>query len=114
MQIRVIKKYPNRRLYDTFESSYMVLSDLQAIVMRGEPIKVIDQRTRGDITEQVLLQVIDSIVRQQPGFLSTDVLTALIQRAETVDVADLQRNFLDAIRTAASRDPGYTHEPTAS
>ncbi|MGQ9724817.1 MAG: polyhydroxyalkanoate synthesis repressor PhaR [Tepidimonas sp.] len=56
--VRVIKKYPNRRLYDTDSSSYITLSDVKALVMRAEPFVVRDAKTGEDLTRSILLQII--------------------------------------------------------
>jgi polyhydroxyalkanoate synthesis repressor PhaR len=56
--LRVIKKYPNRRLYDTLTSNYVALSDVKQLVMAGAPFKVIDAKTDEDITRSLLLQII--------------------------------------------------------
>jgi polyhydroxyalkanoate synthesis repressor PhaR len=55
---RVIKKYPNRRLYDTQESRYVTLCDLRKLVMEGMGFCVIDKKTGDDITRSILLQII--------------------------------------------------------
>lgn len=55
---RVIKKYPNRRLYDTATSSYITLGDVKALVMQGVPFVVRDARTGEDLTRAILLQII--------------------------------------------------------
>jgi polyhydroxyalkanoate synthesis repressor PhaR len=55
---RVIKKYPNRRLYDTLTSNYIALSDIKQLVMSGAVFKVIDAKTEEDITRSLLLQII--------------------------------------------------------
>lgn len=55
---RVIKKYPNRRLYDTDTSSYITLAEVKALVMKGEPFSVRDAKTNEDITRSILLQII--------------------------------------------------------
>ncbi|MFN3830071.1 polyhydroxyalkanoate synthesis repressor PhaR [Tepidimonas ignava] len=56
--VRVIKKYPNRRLYDTDSSSYITLGDVKALVMAGERFVVRDARTGEDLTRAILLQII--------------------------------------------------------
>ena len=56
--IRVIKKYQNRRLYDTATSSYITLDKIKQIIIDGEAIKVIDAKTDEDVTRSVLLQII--------------------------------------------------------
>jgi polyhydroxyalkanoate synthesis repressor PhaR len=55
---RVIKKYPNRRLYDTDTSSYITLAEIKQLVMENEPCVVVDAKTGEDITRSILLQII--------------------------------------------------------
>ena len=55
---RVIKKYPNRRLYDTTTSSYITLAEVKNLVMASEPVVVRDAKTSEDITRSILLQII--------------------------------------------------------
>ena len=55
---RVIKKYPNRRLYDTSSSSYVALADIKQLVMRNAPLVVRDAKTGEDLTRSILLQII--------------------------------------------------------
>ena len=55
---RVLKKYPNRRLYDTQVSSYITLTDVKAMVMKGEPFEVRDAKSGEDLTRSILLQII--------------------------------------------------------
>ena len=56
--IRVLKKYPNRRLYDTQTSSYITLSDVKQMVLDGETFEVRDAKTGDEITRSILLQII--------------------------------------------------------
>lgn len=56
--VRVIKKYPNRRLYDTDTSSYITLAEVKALVMDSEPFVVRDAKTNEDLTRSILLQII--------------------------------------------------------
>jgi len=55
---RVIKKYPNRRLYDTQTSTYITLAEVKDLVMASEPLVVRDAKTGEDITRSILLQII--------------------------------------------------------
>ncbi len=57
-QDRLIKKYPNRRLYDTQTSTYVTLSDIKNLVMANEVFKVVDAKTEEDLTRNILLQII--------------------------------------------------------
>ena len=55
---RVLKKYPNRRLYDTRLSSYITLTDVKAMVLSAESFEVRDAKTGDDLTRSILLQII--------------------------------------------------------
>lgn len=55
---RTIKKYPNRRLYDTETSSYVTLAELKKLVMASAPLVVVDAKTGEDLTRSILLQII--------------------------------------------------------
>lgn len=61
---RLIKKYPNRRLYDTEESRYITLAEVKDLVMRSVPFKVVDSQNEEDITRSILLQI---IMEQESG-----------------------------------------------
>ena len=56
--IRLIKKYPNRRLYDTRTSAYITLADVKQLVLDNEPFRVADAKTTEDLTRSILLQII--------------------------------------------------------
>ena len=58
MSYKLIKKYPNRRLYDTEASKYITLGDLKIMITEGLTIKVVDSNTDEDITRNVLMQII--------------------------------------------------------
>ncbi|MFM1887522.1 MAG: hypothetical protein RL026_2679 [Pseudomonadota bacterium] len=76
---RVIKKYPNRRLYDTTESRYVTLADIRRLVLAQLPFKVIDKATQRDITRGILLQVIGEQEQQGDSLLTREFLSALIR-----------------------------------
>jgi polyhydroxyalkanoate synthesis repressor PhaR len=78
-EIRVIKKYPNRRLYDTVESRYITLDDVRRLVLEGVDFGVIDKRSQQDITRPVLLQVISEQEQRDGTVLSQDFLAQLIR-----------------------------------
>lgn len=61
---RLIKKYPNRRLYDTAESRYITLEEVKNLVMRSVPFRVVDSQTETDLTRVILLQI---IMEQEAG-----------------------------------------------
>lgn len=76
---RVIKKYPNRRLYDTETSSYITLSEVKALVMKREPFEVRDVKTGDDITRSILLQIILEEEANGSPMFTASVLESLIR-----------------------------------
>ncbi|MDH3647850.1 MAG: polyhydroxyalkanoate synthesis repressor PhaR [Gammaproteobacteria bacterium] len=76
---RVIKKYPNRRLYDTEESRYITLADVRRLVMDKVDFVVIDKKTQQDITRCILLQVISEQEQEGDPILSRDFLSQVIR-----------------------------------
>jgi polyhydroxyalkanoate synthesis repressor PhaR len=78
-QLRVIKKYPNRRLYDTEISSYVTLEDVRQLIVDGEGFEVRDARTGADLTRSVLLQILAEHEDIGQPIFSTQLLTTVIR-----------------------------------
>lgn len=78
-EIRIIKKYPNRRLYDTEISSYITLEDVRQLVLDGEPFEVRDAKTGEDLTRSVLLQIIAEHEERGHPMFTTHLLSQVIR-----------------------------------
>lgn len=78
-QLRVVKKYPNRRLYDTVESRYITLADIRRLVMEKIDFVVIDKKSQEDITRSILLQVIAEQEHAGDPLMSQDFLSQVIR-----------------------------------
>jgi polyhydroxyalkanoate synthesis repressor PhaR len=76
---RVIKKYPNRRLYDTRVSSYITLEEVRQLVLSGEAFEVRDAKTNEDLTRAVLLQIIAEYEQHGQPIFSTTLLSQIIR-----------------------------------
>ena len=76
---RIIKKYPNRRLYDTEISSYITIEDVRQLIVAGEAFEVRDAKTGEDLTRQVLLQIIAEHEQDGQPMLSTQLLSQMIR-----------------------------------
>lgn len=76
---RIIKKYPNRRLYDTEESRYITLSDIRGLVLEKVDFVVIDKKSQKDITQGILLQVISEQEQSGEPIFSRDFLSQIIR-----------------------------------
>ena len=77
--IRIIKKYPNRRLYDTEDSKYITLEDISVLVTENKEFVVIDSKTESDLTRNILLQIIIEKEQSSIPIFSTKVLTQIIR-----------------------------------
>jgi polyhydroxyalkanoate synthesis repressor PhaR len=76
---RVIKKYPNRRLYDTVESRYITLADVRRLVVERIEFVVVDKKNNADITRSILLQVIAEQEHLVEPILSQDFMVNVIR-----------------------------------
>lgn len=76
---RVIKKYPNRRLYDTDTSSYITLAEVKQLVMDSEPFVVRDVKTGEDLTRSILLQIILEEESNGSPMFTAPVLASVIR-----------------------------------
>jgi polyhydroxyalkanoate synthesis repressor PhaR len=77
--IRILKKYPNRRLYDTLTSSYITLADVKKMVLEGAPFEVRDAKSGDDLTRAILLQI---ILEEETGgmpMFNTQMLAQIIR-----------------------------------
>jgi polyhydroxyalkanoate synthesis repressor PhaR len=77
--VRTLKKYPNRRLYDTQTSSYITLADVKQMVLAAEDFEVRDAKTGEDLTRSILLQI---ILEEESGgvpMFSTQTLSQIIR-----------------------------------
>ncbi len=78
-ETRLIKKYPNRRLYDTAISSYITLADVKRLVLDGVDFEVFDARTRADLTRSILLQIISEEEEGGEPIFSSELLAQIIR-----------------------------------
>ena len=78
-QSRLIKKYPNRRLYDTRTSSYITLSDVKQLVLDNEDFKVVDAKSEEDLTRSILLQIILEEEASGSPLFSAQMLSQIIR-----------------------------------
>jgi len=91
---RVIKKYPNRRLYDTVESRYITLADVRRLVVERIDFVVVDKKNNADITRSILLQVIAEQEHLAEPILSQDFMVNVI-RAYGTNVQGLVSSHLE-------------------
>ncbi len=94
---RLIKKYPNRRLYDTRESRYITLADIRDLVMNGMTITVVDKQSGTDISRAILLQVISEQEQHGDPILSEAFLADVIRAHGSVTPGFLARHLENSL-----------------
>ncbi len=103
-EVRIIKRYQNRKLYDTFQSCYVTLEEISQIIREGNEIQVIDNKTKNDITYMTQLQLLADQERKSLKPVDTELLKRVIRAEEgTITVyirgleAQLNLNFPTSI-----------------
>jgi polyhydroxyalkanoate synthesis repressor PhaR len=89
----LIKRYPNRKLYDTVARRYIALADVAEILRRGEDVQVVDYASGEDITAGTLAQVISGQEKLRPGRMPGELLAGLVHAGE--ETAARLRETLD-------------------
>ena len=117
--IRIIKKYPNRRLYDTDRSKYITLEDVKKLVMEGIDFCVKDVKSEEDLTRSILLQIIAEQEHNGEPLFSTQALTQLIRcygqsyqnviseyLQNSIDIFTKQQSgFQETLKESSSQNP---------
>ena len=96
---RVIKKYPNRRLYDTADSRYITLADIKELVINEVAFTVVDKKSGDDITRAVLLQVISEQEQHGEPALSIAYLAQVIRAHGSAAPGCLARHLEKSMTT---------------
>lgn len=78
LQVRTIKKYPNRRMYDEVDSRYVTLGDLRKLIVDGKSFRVLVDKTNEDQTSKILLQILLELELSGQYIFSNNALKMLI------------------------------------
>ncbi|HMQ11110.1 MAG TPA: polyhydroxyalkanoate synthesis regulator DNA-binding domain-containing protein [Oligoflexia bacterium] len=90
---RIIKKYQNRKLYDTTESCYITLDDIANMVKRNEEVKVIDNKTKNDVTSVIFTQILVEQEKNTQSNLPKTLLRDLIRKGKG-SIADFMHRYV--------------------
>jgi polyhydroxyalkanoate synthesis repressor PhaR len=101
--VPVIKRYPNRKLYDTEAKRYITLDGIATLIRQGQEVSVVDHASGDDLTAVTLTQVIFEQEKRRSGFLPQTVLTGLIQ-AGGETVSSLRRTLASPLDLARHVD----------
>jgi len=102
---RVIKKYPNRRLYDTVESRYITLADVRRLVVERIEFVVVDKKNSADITRSILLQVIAEQEHLAEPILSQDFMVNVIRSYGTSLQGQVSPHLEQSLKQLLSQQP---------
>ena len=102
---RLVKRYSNRKLYDTSESRYVTLDEIARWVKAGEEVKIVENESGEDLTAVTFAQIILEEERKRNGYLSLPLLRSLIQHGEAAlqGIAATVDRGMEVIRTAPER-----------
>ena len=81
-ETKIIKRYQNRKLYDTHESSYVTLDEIAKMIKNGEDLRVIDNKTKNDITAATLTQLLYESERKAKTQPSVELLKEIIRHGD--------------------------------
>ena len=109
---RLVKRYSNRKLYDTSESRYVTLDEIARWVKSGEEVKILENESGEDLTAVTFAQIILEEERKKSGLLSLRVMRELIQHGESAlqGLAATVDRGIEAIRPAAEAARTHVHE----
>lgn len=97
---KVIKRYQNRKLYDTQQSCYVTLEDIAKMIRNNEEVLVIDNKTKKDITSSTLTQIIFEAEKKAKNYISIDTLREIIQTGTGSISSYLGLKFNKALQAA--------------
>jgi polyhydroxyalkanoate synthesis repressor PhaR len=111
-EARVIKRYANRKLYDTQRSRYVTLDQIADIIRAGQDVKIVDNNSKEDLTAITLAQIIFEQEKKQPAFLPLGAMKNIIQSGGA-SLQELASHAGAKVRSVFRRDEGKeeTREP---
>jgi polyhydroxyalkanoate synthesis repressor PhaR len=109
---RVIKRYTNRKLYDTDQSRYVTLEDIARLIRENEEVRVIDNETQDDLTAVTFAQIILEEEKRKTNLVSVPFLRKLIHSGEAAvqDLSDSAKRALDQLGDLTGRAGGRVRE----
>ncbi|HMK87940.1 MAG TPA: polyhydroxyalkanoate synthesis repressor PhaR [Steroidobacteraceae bacterium] len=108
---RVIKKYPNRRLYDTVESRYITLADVRRLVVEKIDFVVVDKKNNADITRSILLQVIAEQEHLPEPILTQDFMVNVIRSYGSSVQSSVSGHLEQSLKQFLSQHPQARDRP---
>jgi polyhydroxyalkanoate synthesis repressor PhaR len=115
-EVRIIKRYQNRKLYDTFQSCYVTLEEIAQIIREGNEIQVIDNKSKNDITYMTMIQLLFDQERKSTKGGNVELLKRVVRSMEgtfTGYIRGLESQLMISVEAPVSEETGY-QAPAAS
>lgn len=81
-EVKIIKRYQNRKLYDTHQSCYVTLEEISQMIKNGDNLRVIDNKTKNDITQSTLTQLLYESERRSQNPVPVELLKEIIRNGD--------------------------------
>src|SRR5690349_3124182 len=107
---RIIKRYANRKLYDTQHSRYVTLDQISEMIRNGDEVKIVDNKTKEDLTSVTLAQIIFEEEKKQRSFLPLTAMRNIIQNGGEW-IAEAQRRVTSILPFRPNEDSGEEEPP---
>lgn len=111
-EVKIIKRYQNRKLYDTHESSYVTLDEIAKMIKNGEDLRVIDNKTKNDITASTLTQLLYESEKKAKTQPSVELLKEIIRHGDGSFSGFIQAKLGSEL--AKFENAGLTNKPAAA
>lgn len=114
--VRIIKRYQNRKLYDTFQSCYVTLEEIAQIIREGNEIQVIDNKTKNDITYMTMIQLLFDQERKSTVASDVELMKRVVRGAQgtfTGYIRNLESQLTNSAEAPAAQET-QTETPAAN
>src|SRR5918912_3738701 len=111
-ETRIIKRYANRKLYDTEHSRYVTLDQISEMIRNGDDVKIVDNKTKEDLTSVTLAQIIFEEEKKQRSFLPLTAMRNIIQNGGEW-FAEAQRRVQSVLPFKRGDNEKHEDEPSS-
>jgi polyhydroxyalkanoate synthesis repressor PhaR len=112
-ELKVIKRYQNRKLYDTHQSCYVTLEEISQMIKNGDDLRVIDNKTKNDITQATLTQLLYETERKNSNPVPVELLKEIIRKGDGSFSGYIRTNMKGDVSRFESEAPVTSRPVTA-
>jgi polyhydroxyalkanoate synthesis repressor PhaR len=113
-EVKVIKRYQNRKLYDTHQSCYVTLEEISQMIKNGDDLRVIDNKTKNDITQTTLTQLLYETEKKASAPVPVELLKEIIRRGDGSFSGYIRNNFKGELARFERDETATLSRPTAA